>query len=339
MSAKRLVRCSIGNESFCLDSEWLDSMQVVENLYPSRSSDGSVGWIRRFDEKVPVFRLSDQLYGSSRTPSRSGVIMVLRRNDRLWALLVDKVSAAAEVPPDRFHPLPAVAGDADNGQFPAVVVSDDGLSLYIAPERLVPPAISGVPAPPPRVPTLQSLVRARAAAPRPIPARRGEKPPETGSSGQIITFALESAAVTDPPIRFGISAGQAIEILNGLPVIPVPNAPSFVAGLALWRAQPIPVVDLGGWMGTGGVPYKSGCRLLVCRGTQAINGSLPLMAISAVDQFRKLNLPIEYKSWPHRPSWNTALALGIYQAERSMLIFPDLDAIASFQAPPPSYRM
>ncbi|MBL8217471.1 MAG: hypothetical protein JNK87_42510, partial [Bryobacterales bacterium] len=71
MSTKRLVRCSIGNESFCLDNEWLDSMQVVENLYPSRSSDGSVGWIRRFDEKVPVFRLSDQLYGSSRTPSRS----------------------------------------------------------------------------------------------------------------------------------------------------------------------------------------------------------------------------------------------------------------------------
>ncbi|MBL8215246.1 MAG: chemotaxis protein CheW, partial [Bryobacterales bacterium] len=316
------------------------SMQVVENLYPSRSSDGSVGWIRRFDEKVPVFRLSDQLYGSSRTPSRSGVIMVLRRNERLWALLVDKVTASAEVPADRFYRLPAVAGDADNGQFPAVVVEDEGLSLYIAPERLVPAAISGVQAPPPRVPTLQSLVRARASAPRPSSARRNaETPPSTGAARQIITFSLETDASADPPVRFGISAGQAIEILNGLPVIPVPNAPSFVAGLALWRSQPVPVVDLGGWMGTGSVPYKAGCRLLICRGTQAMNGALPLLAIPAVDQFRKLDLPIEYKSWPHRPSWNTALALGIYQAERSMLIFPDLDAIASFQAPPPGYRM
>ena len=87
---KRLVRCSVGPETYCIDSEWLDSIQVIENLYTSRGADGAVGWIRRFDEKVPVFRLDDQIHGAgSRAASRQGVIMVIRREDRLWALLAD----------------------------------------------------------------------------------------------------------------------------------------------------------------------------------------------------------------------------------------------------------
>lgn len=141
---RRLVRCVVGNETYCIDNDWLDSIQVVENLYPSRSADGSIGWIRRFDEKVPVFRLADQISSAhSRGASRQGVIMVLRKGEKLWALLVDKVTAASEVELDRMCPLPAVAGDTVRGHFPGVVVEEEGIMLYLAPDRVVPPRFPG----------------------------------------------------------------------------------------------------------------------------------------------------------------------------------------------------
>jgi len=330
---RRLVRCVVGNDTYCIDNDWLDSIQVVENLYPSRSADGSIGWIRRFDEKVPVFRLADQISSShSRGPSRQGVIMVLRKGERLWALLVDKVTAASEVPLDQMCPLPAVAGDTLRGHFRGVVVEEEGIMLYLAPDRVVPPEVSGVRSPAPdAVPARASHVRV---APRRIQVglRRAAQ--------QIITFSLVHENHMSSPVRFGVTAGQAVEIVSELPMIGVPHAPPFVVGLAKWRTLPIPVVDLGAWLGMTPAPFTPGCRLLLCRGTIGRSDQdAGLLAVPAVDDIRKLDLPIEYRPWPEPVKWNGALALGIYRAERMMLVIPDLDAILSFQNSLSPYRM
>ncbi|MBV6430750.1 MAG: hypothetical protein IANPNBLG_00868 [Bryobacteraceae bacterium] len=330
---RRLVRCVVGNETYCIDNDWLDSIQVVENLYPSRSADGSIGWIRRFDEKVPVFRLADQISSAhSRGASRQGVIMVLRKGEKLWALLVDKVTAASEVELDRMCPLPAVAGDTVRGHFPGVVVEEEGIMLYLAPDRVVPPEVSGVRSPAPHAASRRaSHVRV---APRRIQVglRRAAQ--------QIITFTLVHETPMTSPVRFGVTAGQAVEIVSELPMIAVPQAPPFVVGLAKWRSLPIPVVDLGAWLGMTPAPYTPGCRLLLCRGTISGGGrDAGLLAVPAVDDIRKLDLPIEYRPWPEPVKWNSALALGIYRAERTMLVIPDLDAVLSFRNAVSSYTM
>src|SRR5262249_14383148 len=142
------------------------------------------------------------------------------------------------------------------------------------------------------------------------------------------------------PVRFAISAGQALEIRSGLPMIHVPNSPPFVVGLASWRNLPVPVVDLAKWLGLNPAPDTPGSRVLICRGTIGRHSrDAGLLAVPAVDDFRKLDLPIAYEPWPTAVEWNSSLALGIYRAEKAMLVVPDLDAILSFQAQVPRWEM
>lgn len=345
VATRRLVRCTVGDDEYCLDSEWLDSIQVIENLYPSRGENGSIGWIRRFDEKVPVFRLADQIHGPSRAASRQGVIIVLRRADRLWALLVDKVAAATEVPSDRVFPLPSILGHSGESFFSSVVVDDSGITLQLSAEKVALNTINQpMAASTPRYAPAQALpisrVRTNIAfqTARPVPAAPLSF--EERASHQIISFSLIHTEPLAQPMRFAVTAGQALEIASGLPMIQVPMSPGFVVGLAKWRSMPVPVVDLAAWLGVSSAPFTPGCRLLMCRGTIGRNSrDSGLLAIPAVDDLRKLDLPFEYKPWPEAVKWNSALALGIYRAERSMLVIPDLDAILSFQSEGSAYRM
>ncbi|MBL8175854.1 MAG: chemotaxis protein CheW [Bryobacterales bacterium] len=339
---QRLVRCTVGGDTFFLDSDWLDSIQVIENLYPSRSADGSIGWIRRFDEKVPVFRLADQIYGNKASASRQGVIMVLRRNEKLWAMVVDKVAAAGDISAERIYPLPAIAGADAGGIFSSAIVDEEGIILHLSAERLEPGQTASSQAPRKQslgAPAVFSRVRtsiARAAtAPVETEAVSGQK-----AGLQLITFSLLHEAALEHPVRFAVTASQALEIASGLPITPVPHAPAFLTGLAKWRSMPVPVVDLAAWLGLPPAPFQPGSRLLICRGTTGRNHrDAGLLAVASVDDIRKLDLPIDYKPWPKKVNWNSSLALGIYRTERTMMVVPDLDAILSFQSEAPAYAM
>lgn len=212
--------------------------------------------------------------------------------------------------------------------------------LYLAPDRVVGPDISGIPLPVRAAARSMPVSRVResiafcATESQPVQLKHAEGVELRKAGRQIITFSLLHEQPLPAVVRFAVSAGQAVEIVSELPMIQVPHAPWFVLGLANWRSLPIPVVDLGAWLGMTPAPHTAGCRLLLCRGTIA-----GLMAIPAVDDIRKLDLPIEYKPWPEAVSWNESLALGIYRAERVMMVVPDLDAILSFEAAASGYRM
>lgn len=344
-SVRRLVRCSAGAETYCIDNEFLDSIHVIENLYPRKGSDGSIGWIRRFDEKVPVYRLTDQLDKPGKPTPAQGVIMVIEKNQHTWALLVDKVSAAAEVPLEHVFVMPPVMGDAIAARFPWVVIDSGELTLYLAPDHVVPADVSGFvretrpasrPAP---------IAMARPATPRsapPAPAHQTAAQPSSlrTAARQIVTFSLAHETRLAYPIRFAVSAGQALEIVSDLPMIQVPDSPSFVQSLASWRSLPVPVMDLGLWLGLPSAPYRPGSRILICRSTQAAaRGESGLIAIAGVEDIRKLDLPIQCTPWSDGVSWNASLALGVYLAERGMLVVPDIDAVFRFQQSAGSYTM
>lgn len=336
---RRVVRCTIAGETYCIDNQWLDSIHVIENLYPRKGQDGSIGWIRRFDEKVPVYRLADQLSRAPHPPKPHGVILVIEKNQRAWALLVDKVSAASEVAPERVFPMPSMMGETAHSRFPWVIVDGGELTLNLAPDHVVPGEVSGVS--PGRIlaPEVPAVFRHLPAPARNQPPTQKTAPAAPRQSPrQIVTFALAHTQRLPYPIRFAVSAGQALEIVNELPMIQVPEAPHFASALASWRALPVPVVDLGSWLGLPPAPYRPGARLLVCRaaGGRADNS---LIAIPGVEDIRKLDLPIACTPWSEGITWNASLALGIYLAERGMLVVPDLDAIIGFHGPAGRYRM
>lgn len=339
-SAHRLVRCTAGVDIYCINNEWLDSIHVIENLYPRKGTDGSIGWIRRFDEKVPVYRLTDQLNKPSRAGQPHGVIMVIEKNERTWALLVDKVSAAAEVPAERVFQMPAVMGEEVRSRFPSVVIDSGELTLYLAPDEVVPHEVSGLKAPV-RRPSPVVVPATPLTAPRkPAAATAAANTAVRASARQIVTFSLSHESRLPYPMRFAVSAGQALEIVGDLPMIRVPDSPPFVQALASWRSLPVPIMDLGLWLGLPPAPFRPGSRTLVCRSTTAAGrGENGLIAIAGVEEIRKLDLPIQCAPWPDAVTWNASLALGVYLAERGMLVVPDIDAVFRFQATPSSYRM
>ncbi len=340
-SSRKLVRCSAGAATYCIDNEWLDSIHVIENLYPRKGGDGSIGWIRRFDEKVPVYRLTDQLDKPARPVPGPGVIMVIEKNQRAWALLVDKVSAASEVPAERVFNMPAVMGDSIAARFPWVVVDSGELMLYLAPDHVVPAEVSGFMPERRRAHVPATIARPHAVPAAPAPKTSAPAAQAARSSArQIVTFSLAHESRLAYPIRFAVSAGQALEIIGELPMIQVPDSPPFVQSLASWRSLPVPVMDLGLWLGLPPAPYRPGSRILVCRSTQAVaKGENGLIAIAGVEDIRKLDLPIPCTPWPDGVTWNASLALGVYLAERGMLVVPDIDAVFRFQQTSGSYTM
>ncbi|HWB76975.1 MAG TPA: chemotaxis protein CheW [Nannocystaceae bacterium] len=50
----------------------------------------------------------------------------------------------------------------------------------------------------------------------------------------------------------GLRIGDVVETLRPLPVEPLADKPAFVAGLAIIRGLPTPVVDVGALLGVGG---------------------------------------------------------------------------------------
>ncbi|MCS7025722.1 MAG: chemotaxis protein CheW [Bryobacteraceae bacterium] len=325
MTTRRVIRCWAGPHSFCFDHDLLDGVQSAEALYPSRGADGSIGWVRWGEQKIPVFRLTDQLGGLARGFTGQGTIAILRRGDHSWAFLVDKIGSAVEVAYERIFPLPAVTGNG-NGRFPWVVVEEQELDLYLAPGLLVPAAVSGVAEQPP-------LLSPQTASPVRLALEQGAQPgaePRPPAQKQLITFTLEHRFST--PVRFALSAGQALEIVSHTSLVTVPQAPVFVRGLINWRSLPVPVVDLAAWFGMRPTQEGVSRRLMICRGTVGRSKRDPgLLAISPIADVKKLDLPLDYRPWPDPVNWNASLALGVYSYERNLLIVPDLDAILLFQ--------
>lgn len=332
-----IIRCHVGTQIYCIDQESTQGVHPAEKMIPGRNPDGSIGFLELGEERLPVFRLTDQLEGIPMPPARGGVIVVARHGDRKWGLLVDKAGGAQRVPSSRVFPLPSVVGDSQGGQFQGVVIDDLGLSLHLAPERIVPASVSG------------AFGKARQQAPEAGRSRMresilsrvelqsgaGNVAEHPRSQGRkIVSFTLKHAEEQPVPIRFAIGVLQTMEVVTAPPLIAVPKAPAFVIGLTSWRALPVPVVDLAAWFGLPPARHRPGGRLLICRGLQARNTTEEsLLAVAAIGEIRKHDLPVSCRPWQEASALDPALVLGVYRYERGMLIVPHLDAILDFRAP------
>lgn len=58
------------------------------------------------------------------------------------------------------------------------------------------------------------------------------------------------------------------EIMRPLPVVPIPEAPRHIAGMAVIRGQPVPVLDLGRLLDEGATPVR---RFVTLRPSRADN--------------------------------------------------------------------
>ena len=309
-SLLRLVCCSIGAETYCVDMTAVLSVQSADLLKYSDTVGQAVGWLVVNDQELPVFSLATLLKRPFRQNIATGKVVILNTEGERLVLMVDRVSQVIEISPEALRPLPALAEDLSLDLFKGIVQIEQDLVLYLDLDQLDP--------------NKTKLVKSKSRPPR---INDKELPTPTSlakvSAGRILLFATLETEVDELPLLFGLSISQVLELQEQLPIIPVPTAPNYLLGLVHWRNMPVPVLDLNLLLGLNTQSVGQNHRLLIVHGASEPE-PLGFMVHSDV---RIENLPLVNQPLDLELAINKDLSKGIFQLKKAILIIPDIDKI------------
>jgi chemotaxis signal transduction protein len=267
----------------------------------------------------------------------------------LWGLAVDRVMQTAQIPKGLIMPLPPIGVNPKEDYFDGVIRLDEQLVLFLAPERMHPDAHMSSRG----EPSQSNVIRnnAEEAVVDDLESISISKPLDDSSNGhnqkqgQVVMFYLSDQGNQDGAISFGLSITQIPEILEPLPSIPVPSAPSFVLGLLNWRDRPVPLIDLPARLNlpSTDIPSTNGrSRLLIVRDksrngfvSNPTNGRFTkndlsqgvLGAFLIQPSIRIKNLPIDHQPGNLAHPIRQQLIRGVVELENETLLVPDIQTI------------
>ncbi|MEM7585239.1 MAG: chemotaxis protein CheW [Acidobacteriota bacterium] len=328
----RFLPCQVGEVRLAFDVSLLAGIRRSDNVQRNPVADGPAGWLLD-DGEVPVIDLGTWLGVSShfQQSSAGGAsrVLVFNHGETPRGLLVDASGRARDVQDGELRALPKVVGNLSHLGIRGIWTSDDRPWLVL--DSSAPSLIDRQPAPPDATPSdtarpeLDSALSSGVSPAAGSNAQPVSATARAGAGGRMLLFATRESQTFARPVSFGLSITQVLEVAALPSLDPVPGAPGFVLGLAMWRDEPLPVIDLDSRLG-----WASGAgrheRMLVAR---AADGSLLALAVHGA--LRMLRLPV-----PHRPSqldFNQSLALGVFELEAETLILPDLAQLSQLSPP------
>ncbi|HVT18337.1 MAG TPA: chemotaxis protein CheW [Thermoanaerobaculia bacterium] len=298
---------------------------------------GPIGWLLDTPEELPVFALEGRPPGppghrgapaseAGRLPlteDGSGVVVVVAACDGPpFGLRVDAVEGEHEVSQARLRPLPGLAAACVSG-FSRVVLWDDALALELAATRPDGPGSAAMP---------PAGGEADAAWPAGADSHLALPPVSSAQSRRLFVFTLPGAAAASPAIVLGLAASQAVEVVDGDALRPVPGARAPLLGLIGWRGEPLAVVDLASALGlaeaTGGEqrpPAAAAPRLLVARAAAARE----LIALPVERVLGLLDGPFPQRPLTAPPFAGARGLRGAFADGGRSLLVPDLDWLTS----------
>ena len=316
--ALRFIRCWSGGDVYALDMKWVRTVQRVDRLIQNSDERGERGWLDIGGVDVPVWALADRMETAVSTspPSIDGTERIIVLNDErgTWGVLVDRVSQVMSVEQTNIFPMPQIAVNQEKPYFSGVLLLNEQLLLRLHPGALHPDAL--------HLDAETELLdlgdRSETAG---VNGRLSDK------RGQIILFQLPRQGKESDKLSFALSITQVPEVLEASPVMQIANAPSYVNGLIKWREQPVVMIDLGEWLGTGGgdgrfpSDEQSHLRLMIVRQT----GGGGLIGFWVRPSVQILQLPL-----PHQPVNNESMTVlfepkrvrGIISYEGRLIIIP-----------------
>ena len=140
----------------------------------------------------------------------------------------------------------------------------------------------------------------------------------------IVLFPLANTRVDGHELLCGLSVAQVVEILEPLPIIPVPFAPSHVAGFVMWREQPLPVLQLS--LSLGVVDAVTTSRMMIVRQGREFLALLTSQAMKA------RRLPLPHQPCPTPTGLDSAAILGTFQSDSEVLVVPNLSRLTRPQS-------
>jgi chemotaxis signal transduction protein len=316
----RLIRCTVGAESYCLPMRWVRSIQRGDLVKPAHPGGDAVGRLAAFGTEIEVYRLADRLgdRGMGRAPAPVGAVVVIDARPRPWGLLVERVARVPAAAPEQLLPLPALAGERAHGLFSGVVRLGDELALCLDPWGLHPAS--------------EAPAAAAGVLPSPPAGHRRGRGDGTAAGGRVVLFSTPSDGA--PPLRLLLSLTQVEEITRPRPLTRVPASPAHLLGLAPWREAAIPVIDLAAQLGPRQPPRHAPpdprraataatTRLLVARGATSPHA----VGFAVRQEVRMMTLPLASRPWRGEPPCDPGLVRGLFELDGAAVAVPDLDRL------------
>ncbi len=318
--ALRFIRCWAGGDVYALDMKWVRTVQRVDRLIQNSDERGERGWLDIGGVNVPVWALADRMETAVSTPPPTidGTERIIVLNDErgTWGILVDRVSQVTSVEQAHIFSMPQIAVNREKPYFSGVLLLNEQLLLRLNPDALHPDTAH-----------LDAETELLKAEDRREAAGGNGRLSSPDKNGQIILFQLPRQGKESGELSFALSITQVPEVLEASPVMPIAHAPSYVDGLIKWREQPVVMIDLGKWLGTGeeNGRFPSGeqshLRLMIVRQT----GEDGLIGFWVRPSVHILQLPL-----PHQPVNNESIPIlfepkrvrGIISYEGRIIIIP-----------------
>lgn len=332
----RIIRCGIGSEAYCLEMSSVDSVGEASLVHwlPVSTDDGQVGTVVLGRDHVPVFSLAHRLGRPHLNGDERQHIVLLKTSLGRWALLVESVSRVLQVNLAHVHLVPSVALDTQKKLFKGVIVfprdrhelpaptsfagvetrrtrDSAEMALLLSPERLHPHSLP---------PEIEPEPEASAVTFEPTATTEAEVT-KTKHRGQVMLLSVTDAEPDSRRCSFGLSLSQILEVVSSLEVVPVPHAPPYVQGIACWRDQPVPVLDLAARFGLPSAIHEQ--RLVIARGSA--NGNLVAFPVESV--IRSQRLPLASRPCQVPSGIRADLLRGAFELDSETLMIPDLSRV------------
>ncbi len=308
-----LMHVVIDNVSYSIDMSRVKGIHGYENFTPSED-ESSLGSLQKDGRDLPVYSLSGRIDPASSMPrDLSNSRFLIIDDTHRWCLVVTEVVGVIRRESDEIYPMPMYAQDQELALLKGVVRERGKWIFYLSVDRIHPDA----------KPITFREKNIAVNKQNNLPTQRLE----SSASGKLLFFSTTDFSFDERKLMFGLSITQVPQILESLPIIPIPTSPGYVLGLVDWRERPIPVIDLNLRLGFETQSDNSKKkRLLIARSTI----SDELVGFMVQPNVSVRNLPL-----PHRPSKHLvpSLAKGIYESDTETLLIPDLDEIMSAESP------
>jgi purine-binding chemotaxis protein CheW len=146
------------------------------------------------------------------------------------------------------------------------------------------------------------------------------KPPEGRT--QIVCFGVGAG-------RYALDILRIKEIINPLPITPVPRAPAFVEGIIELRGAFLPVIDLRKRFDLPAAPLDRDGKYIIARLAGRAAGLVVALVVDRVLDARPLDLARIQPAPPLAVAGEARFFSGVVKQEEEIVLLVDLDAVLS----------